>query len=261
MSRLVIRTMIILLLSTSLAVAHEGELHIGKFSSGDQTGWKEQTIGLFKPKTVYTLTRDNDRTVLMATSKKAASGLVYSLNNEAKDRPILKWSWRIEHTFKKGDERTKDGEDFAARVYVIFPRGMFSRMRAISYVWANKLPKGEHVASPFSNNIITIAVDSGDELTGRWTFHQRNILDDYRTFFHEEPPKVGGIAIMTDTDNTAESVIAWYGDIFLAPAPKGIEERREQPAAINHKTQESPKDIRPPATQQIPAPPQASPGP
>ena len=69
------------------------------------------------------------------------------------------------------------------------------------YVWANKLPKGEHVTSPFTPNIITVAEDSGEELAGRWTSHQRNIYDDYRRFFGEEPPKVGGVAVMTDSDN------------------------------------------------------------
>jgi hypothetical protein len=28
-------------------------------------------------------------------------------------------------------------------------------------------------------------------------------------------PPITGIAIMTDTDNTGESVTAWYGDITL----------------------------------------------
>jgi hypothetical protein len=42
---------------------------------------------------------------------------------------------------------------------------------------------------------------------------QRNLLDDYRQAFGEEPPNVGAIAIMTDTDNTGETAVAWYGDI------------------------------------------------
>lgn len=34
-------------------------------------------------------------------------------------------------------------------------------------------------------------------------------------YFGEEPPQVEGIAIMTDTDNTGESAIAYYDDIKI----------------------------------------------
>jgi hypothetical protein len=58
-----------------------------------------------------------------------------------------------------------------------------------------------------------IAVESGPELAGQWVTVRRNVVDDYRKAFGEDPPQVGAIAIMTDTDNTGESATAWYGDI------------------------------------------------
>ena len=33
--------------------------------------------------------------------------------------------------------------------------------------------------------------------------------------FGEEPPKINGIAIMTDADNTGKSATAYFGDIRL----------------------------------------------
>lgn len=201
----------------------DGDFWLGKFSTGDLSGWKEQSIGLMKPKTIYKLTKDADKTVLMAHSTKSASGQMYKLNLDPKEYSTLKWSWKIDHIIKKGDERTKDGDDFSARVYVLFPRGFFSKTRAICYVWANKLPKGEHVISPFSPNIITVAADSGDDLAGRWTFHQRNIYEDYKLFFGEEPPRIGAIALMTDTDNTGDSTVGYYGDISLQRSTKVID--------------------------------------
>ncbi|MBK5276106.1 MAG: DUF3047 domain-containing protein [Desulfuromonadales bacterium] len=222
---------LLVLLMCSQADASDNELHLGKFSAGDLTGWKEQTIGLLKPKTTYNLIKENDRTVLVAHSIKSASGRIYTLNLDPKEYPTLKWSWKINHTIKKGDEKTKAGEDFAARVYVIFPRGFFSKTRSICYVWANKLPKGEHVASPFTPNIITVAVDSGEEQAGRWISHERNIHDDYRKFFGEEPLRIGGVALMTDTDNTGESAFGYYGDISMV--------RSEKVPDVKHKGQKA----------------------
>lgn len=211
------------ILFTGTAESSDAELALGKFSAGDLAGWKEQTIGLMKPKTTYKLMKDNDRTLLVARSTKAASGQIYKLNLDPREYSTLKWSWKIDHIIKKGDEKNKDGDDFSARVYVLFPRGFFSKTRAICYVWANKLPKGEHLTSPFTPNIITVAVDSGDELAGRLTFHQRNIYEDYKVFFGEEPPRIGGVALMTDTDNTGESTVGYYGDIALVRATKALE--------------------------------------
>lgn len=237
---------LILLLVSTHAGASDNELHLGRFSTHDLTGWKEQTIGLLKRKTTYKLSKDNDKTILVAYSTKSASGQIYALNLDPKEYPTLKWSWKIDHTIKKGDEKTKDGDDFAVRVYVVFPRGFFSKTRAISYVWANKLPKGEHVVSPFTSNIITVAVDSGEELAGRWTFHQRDIYDDYRKFFGEEPPRIGGVALMTDTDNTAESAVGYYGDISLVRSPKAIEAKQK-----DHKAKEAPQKEQKPKDQTI----------
>jgi hypothetical protein len=60
-----------------------------------------------------------------------------------------------------------------------------------------------------------IAVQSGPAHLGQWLEERRNFLEDYRKCFGEETPKAGAVAIMTDTDNTGEKAIAWYGPIRL----------------------------------------------
>ena len=210
------------------APAAEPELRIGKFSSANLAGWKEQTVFGSK-KSTYSFVQDNGKTVLMGKSIDAASGLIYKIDIDPKVYPVIKWSWKIDHTVRKGNEKTKDGHDFAARLYVVFPRGLFSRTRAIEYVWGNVLRKGESIHSPYSKNAVMIAVDSGDDQAGHWLVHSRNFADDYRTAFGEEPPKAGAIAIMTDSDNTHESSTGYYGDITLLPATKEEEPKPKEP--------------------------------
>jgi hypothetical protein len=60
-----------------------------------------------------------------------------------------------------------------------------------------------------------VAVESGNGNAGKWVNEERNIYEDYRKFFGEEPPLLGAVALMTDTDNTGEEAVAWYGDITL----------------------------------------------
>ena len=62
-----------------------------------------------------------------------------------------------------------------------------------------------------------IAVETGSTRTGRWVVEKRNVLEDYRRVFGLDPPKAGAIAIMTDTDNTGEEAVAYYGPIRILP--------------------------------------------
>jgi hypothetical protein len=51
-----------------------------------------------------------------------------------------------------------------------------------------------------------------------WVEEQRNIYEDYKKAFGEEPPLINGVAIMSDTDNTKERAVAYYGDITFFKA-------------------------------------------
>jgi len=61
-----------------------------------------------------------------------------------------------------------------------------------------------------------LAVESGPSKAGQWVNEERDIQADYRRVFGENPPEAGGVAIMTDTDNTGGEATAWYGDITLS---------------------------------------------
>ncbi len=219
MKRYLIPLLLVLITASSFAE----EVSIGKFSAADLSGWEDQP---FKGKTSYSLVTDNGKMVLKAYSFHAASGLVKKLKLSAREYQTLRWSWKIDHTLKKEDVKTKQGDDFAARVYAVFPRTFFWRTRAICYVWASKLPKDAHAPSPHTANSIDVAVESGDDKVGSWVTEERNIYEDYRKFFGEEPPALGAVALMTDTDDTQDEATAFYGDITLVsikpPAPSPL---------------------------------------
>ena len=207
---LTILTILSLLVVAASAAA--SELKIGTFSDSDLSGWEDK---VFKGKTVYTLVPENGKTVLQAQSKKAASGLVRKITIDLKKYPFLRWSWKVQAPLKGEDVTVKKGDDFVARVYVAFPRTFFWRTRAINYVWSARMPRGSSAPSPYTGNVMILAIESGSEKAGTWVSEERNVFDDYRQLFGEEPPPVGGVAVMTDTDNTGEEATAWYGDITV----------------------------------------------
>jgi len=207
-----LRTLTLLILLSVASGAVASELKIGTFSDSDLSGWEDK---VFKGKTVYTLVPENGKTVLQAQSKKAASGLVRKMTIDLKKYPLLRWSWKVQAPLKGEDVTVKKGDDFVARVYVAFPRTFFWRTRAINYVWSARMPKGSSAPSPYTGNVMIMATESGSDKAGTWVSEERNVLDDYRQLFGEEPPAVGGVAVMTDTDNTGEEATAWYGDITM----------------------------------------------
>jgi head-tail adaptor len=76
---------------------------------------------------------------------------------------------------------------------------------------------GTVVPNPYTDRVRMIVVESGTARAGRWIAYERDIVADYRAAFGEDPPPIAGVAIMTDTDNTGDTVEAWYGDILLLP--------------------------------------------
>ena len=75
------------------------------------------------------------------------------------------------------------------------------------------LPVGTVVVNPRTDRIRKIVVDSGPQHLRRWRDHQRNLAEDFRRAFHEEPGPLVSVAVMSDSDNTASKAQAWYGDI------------------------------------------------
>lgn len=115
------------------------------------------------------------------------------------------------------DERTRAGDDYPARVYVVFSGGVaFWRTRAINYVWSNKQPVDCNWLNAFTGNARMIAVQSGSGHVGEWLEEHRDVRADYRDLFVAEPGNVDAEAIMTDTDNIGTVASAWYGDIWFS---------------------------------------------
>lgn len=199
--------------------------------------WKLLTFKKIKRHTHYEWSEQKH--TIHALSSAAASGLIYHLDQNTEKLPILRWRWRVAHSIAKGNERTQSGDDYTARIYVTFRYdptkvgtgtrikyglakklyGEYPPHAGINYIWANRLPKGESTPNAYTDRVMMVAARSGDGEAETWIAEERNILEDYRSLFKEEPPPLAGIAIMTDTDNTGSQAEAWYADINLSSSP------------------------------------------
>ena len=181
---------------------------------GDVAAWEEK---VFNGKTSYETVRRDGRTVVRATSLGTASGLYFRRRIDLDKTPILKWSWRVDGTLGDIDERTRAGDDYSARVYVIRSHSVFLwKTRAVNYVWASRRTVGETWPNAYTDASRNVAVRSGDEHAGQWVAERRDVRADFRKLFGKSVRYVDAVAIMTDTDDTGASAVAYYGNISFS---------------------------------------------
>ena len=203
-----------------LAIAEANDtypiLPIADFTRNDLSQWKAER---FSGETQYQLQENQAGiTVLCAHSKRSASGLVREISVDLEKTPYLNWSWRIEHAFQDHDEKTKAGDDYPARVYVLVDDGLFFwQTKALNYVWAGQSPVDSVWISPYiSDQVRLIAIESGNAKSRQWLHEKRNVLEDLKRAFQKKLTRIDAVAIMTDTDNTGKQAQACYGDIFFS---------------------------------------------
>lgn len=178
--------------------------------------WQERKLG--GGETLYTIEEEDDgNSVLRVESLGAASALWNPWTLGEIDEGRLSWRWKIEASLEASQpETTREGDDYAARMFVIFDPVLFDgSMRALCYVWAGKLPEAAVFPSPYSERVATIVLRSGDERAGDWVLEDRDFVEDFRRFFGKPPEQVTAVALMVDTDNTSARATAWFDDIIL----------------------------------------------
>jgi hypothetical protein len=150
-------------------------------------------------------------------SRGTASGLWRTLEIEPGRAGLIRWRWRIEEPLRsERNERQRSGDDYAARVMVVFePRFPEFRTRVVSYVWATSEPVGAVYPSPFASNVATFVLETGDRLAGDWVDEERDFVADYRRYFGRQPEMVSGVAILVDTDNTDSRATSWFDDLEI----------------------------------------------
>ncbi len=197
----------------------QGKVFVKWFLFNRENALEEWQEKIFRGKVLYVVVPQKDKGYLLAKSDKSASGIFYKLSYDPRKCPMISWKWKVvafpdKETYVKTSKAWIEGDDYAARVYVIFPAFYFMNTKCLEYVWDESLPEGKIITSPFFKNIKLIVAESGSANLGKWVFEERDIVEDFaRAFGRPLNLKVSAIAIMTNADNTASFAQAEYGDI------------------------------------------------
>jgi len=174
-------------------------------------------------------TYEIDDSILVAKSDNSASGIKFKKNYDIFRYPVLKFSWKINNVFEKGNALEKDGDDYPIRIYVMFQYnpdnagfwdsvkydfaksiyGEYPPHSSLNYIWSNKEQEKRIITSPYTDKAKMLVLDSSTDHLNQYRTHEVNVLEDYKKAFGKNPPKNVTIAIMTDSDNTHEKSLSY----------------------------------------------------
>ena len=200
------------------------------------SGWKPYVMSRRHARAVVSIDDDAGVHVLHIDANHAAGAIGHELDLSAST--MLSWRWKVDHSVATADFTRKRGDDFSARVYVFFDLpgsaltfGQRLKLRiarsvlgyelphaALCYVWDNKHPVDSIATNAFYSGVRMIVLQSGNRHAATWQTEQRDLAADFRAAFHRPAPRITGIALAADTDNTGSRANAWFGDLTLTPA-------------------------------------------
>lgn len=189
-------------------------LLLADFEDGWDARWTVKKFSRSANKTRVATDDDGNRS-LEFNSHSAASGMWRKFHVKPVKNGRLSWRWKIETPLEgEVDEKTKDGDDYAARVYVVLSQPLFPwKTQAICYVWAAKEPAGADYRNPYAKNVGTIVLQSGGALAGEWITEERDVVADHIAIFGTPPKEIHAFAVMVDTDDTEARARAWFDDL------------------------------------------------
>jgi hypothetical protein len=158
----------------------------------------------------FSVIREGSGSMLALRSAGTSFSFQKEVNVDLKRYPLLTWTWMVAKLPKDGDFRKSRTDDQAAQLFVAF-----SRSRTIVYLWDTSAPHGliADAPSPPFVSIKAVVVRSGPADMGKWLTETRNVYEDFRKLFGEEPPPVSGMRIQINSQHTGTSAESYFGDV------------------------------------------------
>jgi hypothetical protein len=214
----------------TVEAARFSKLRAGADAKG---GWEQFAIMKGQTATNYQLVEQEGVVVIQADSTEGGSGLSRKLHIDPRRNPIIEWRWRVPRDSGQGGAAGPSSVSPPVRLSLAFDgdpakldfddRTKLRMAKALTvsglpyasllYVWQHRRPVNSVYASPHTERVKHIVVESGEQRLDQWVSVRRNVLEDYKRAFGEEPGNIVAVGIMTDFGDNNRPRRAFYGDI------------------------------------------------
>ena len=192
-------------------------LKVFEFSKTELSQLKVRKVRGADNKTVYSIGSNENGNYLKAVAENAGSGLGKEIKIDLNKTPFINITWKIEQDLSGINEKTKKGHDFAARVFAVKKTGATPLSnRAINYVFSSNVEVGENWPSPYTKKSIDNVLSTTKENLNKWVTVKANVKEDFKKFHDLNVDELDGLAIMSDTDNSKLTSVAYYQNIYFS---------------------------------------------
>jgi Protein of unknown function (DUF3047) len=217
-------------------------VEVARFSrlrAGDSLApWEPWSILRGNTPTSYRVVEVDGVAALEADSAEGGSGMWRKIRIDPHTHPVMEWRWRVpaevETRFEKNSSTSPPvrlslafhGDpaklDFDDRVKLRLANALTVHglpYASLLYVWMVGVPAETLLHSPHTDRVRMIVVESGVQRAGEWITLRRNVVQDFRRAFGEEPADMVGVGLMTDYGDDGSRRRAFSGDITFRSAP------------------------------------------
>lgn len=185
-------------------------------TKGIPPGWQKQRWG--SPNYDFTVVENGGHRVLHLKSAGDSSNISKEIKGKVdlKQTPILEWTWRVTVLPQGADSRKKETDDQAAQLYVTWPRFPEAvRSRIIGYIWDTAAPAGTIVKSQKTGTVTYVVLRSGPAELGKWVTERRNVREDFKKIYGDEPDEPSVVSFGIDSDDVKGTAESWMGTILF----------------------------------------------
>jgi hypothetical protein len=177
-------------------------------------GWQRYPPGGAALKQPPAVVSDAGRPVLELATAGEAVRIGRPMAIDPRQTPWLTWEWKALVLPDNGDVRDPRRNDQAGRVMLVF-----EGMRGLLYVWDTTAPVGTETP-PDGLDLFQralVVVRSGRADVGRWSRERRNVHDDYRRLFDEEPRAIKLVGFESHSNDTRTRSAVRFGRLSFEP--------------------------------------------
>jgi hypothetical protein len=153
---------------------------------------------------------DDGRRVLDLETRNEAMRIGRGVAVDLRHTPWITWEWKPLVLPDGGDLRDRRRNDQAGRVMLVF-----EGMRGLLYVWDTTAPVGTETAPDglelFQRALVVVR--SGPDGLNRWSRERRNVREDYRRLFDEEPGRIKLVGFESHSNDTRSRSAVRFGRV------------------------------------------------
>jgi hypothetical protein len=159
---------------------------------------------------------DEDRRALLLKTDRETMAIGRSIHADIETTRILVWDWKPLFLPVGGDVRELAAKrnDQVARVVAWFDASLFDERRAIAYIWDSSAPVGTIIRDrgPHAERALVV-LRSGPSGLGAWHRETRNVYQDYRDIFRDEPTQLLAVTLESHSDDVASQSAVLFGRV------------------------------------------------